>query len=241
MNAGIIRSKLQSEFEARCKRNNRYSLRAFSKSLQLPLTSIQGILNGTRPLTAKTAERISLALGIYGEPESHKEDYKQLTIDNFAVISDWYHYAILELMKIEGFRPEALWIAKRLKITPSEVRIAVERMQRLGLLVIEGKKWRESEASVNLTNISGVVTNEASRKYQRQSLERSIKAVDETPVQKRDHTSMVMAIDPQDLGEARAMIKEFRRRFCRKMEGATKPKEVYQIQISFFPLTEEGV
>jgi uncharacterized protein (TIGR02147 family) len=240
MNTSAIRSKLQSEYEERCKRNNRYSLRSYSKSLRVPLTSLQGILNGTRPLTPRTAERLSLALGIYGQTEV-APDFKQLTIDSFAMISDWYHYAILELIKTDAFKPDMQWIAKRLKISSSEVRIAVERMQRLGFLEIDGKKWSETEASMNLTNISGVVTTEASRKYQKQSLEKSIKAVDEVQVGKRDHTSMVMAIDPKDLNEAREMIKEFRRRFCKKMESTKNPKEVYQIQVSLFPLTEEDV
>jgi uncharacterized protein (TIGR02147 family) len=235
---GNVRLKLQSEFEERCKRNHRYSLRAFAKALGMPVTSLQGILNGTRPLTSKSAQKLALALDWQNDLSDTQENYQQLTIDNFAVISDWYHYAILELLKVDGFKPEIQWIAKRLAVTPSEVRIAVERMIRLGLLEISGKKWRETQASVHLTNINGVSTNEASRRYQRQTLERSLRALQEVDVNERDHTSMVMAIDPKDLAAAREMIKEFRRKFCKNLEATKKPKEVYQIQISFFPLTQ---
>ncbi len=243
MNTNNLRFKLQKEFENRCEKNRHYSLRSFARSLRIPVSSIQGILSGSRPLTPKTAERLAYTLGWIEDlkPQDQAptpQEYQQLTLDMFSVISDWYHYAILELTKTKGFKPDPVWVAKRLKISASEVRIAVERMGRLGLLEVKPNSWTEKEEGADITNISGVASSEGSRKYQRQSLQKSLQAVEEVPVELRDHTSMVMGIDPEDLPEAREMIKEFRRRFTKKLESKKNPKEVYQIQISFFPLTE---
>lgn len=54
---------LQEEFERRCKRNPRYSLRAFAQSLSLHHGTLSQVLRGTRPLTAKAQMKIARSLG----------------------------------------------------------------------------------------------------------------------------------------------------------------------------------
>lgn len=46
--------------------------------------------------------------------ERSRELTRELTIDQFKIVADWYHYAILELTRVEGFRNEPAWIAGRL-------------------------------------------------------------------------------------------------------------------------------
>ena len=45
-----------------------------------------------------------------------------------------------------------------------------------------------------------------------------------------------MAIDPENLGEAKNMIKSFRKRLSKKLESGNK-KEVYKLAIQLFPLS----
>lgn len=63
-------------------------------------------------------------------------DYLQVSIDTCSVISDWYHYAILELTYVSGFKANPNWIVKKLSITVEESKSAVERLKRLGLLLV---------------------------------------------------------------------------------------------------------
>src|SRR5688572_17118598 len=66
--------------------------------------------------------------------------YKILQTDAFRVISDWYHYTILELTFVEGFRNDPTWIANKLGITQFEAKEAIARLKRLELLEeISGK------------------------------------------------------------------------------------------------------
>ena len=47
-------------------------------------------------------------------------EYQQLQMDTFRVISDWYHFGILELTYLKSFKSDPRWIAKALGITEIE-------------------------------------------------------------------------------------------------------------------------
>ena len=141
-----FRGLLQEELVERCRKNPNYSLRSFARALSVEPSALSQMINGKRPITEKMKLRLGAALGLHtkqiekftteGKSESKQPlpAYQQMTLDSFALISDWYHYAILELLAIEGFKPDPAWIGKRLGITRSEANIAVERLFRLGLL-----------------------------------------------------------------------------------------------------------
>ena len=243
-----FRLVLQQEFVNRCRKNPSYSLRAFARALGIEPSPLSAILRGKRPLTKKTQKKLGLALGLsLDELERFKNatgtaatDFQQLTLDNYALISDWYHYAILELTRVESFKPDVKYIARILNISQTEAHIAIERLQRLGLLEIDDEgKWLDTTPKGYATNINGDLTSPASRKLQRQVLEMSLDALENLPTEVRNHNSMTMAIDPTDLPAAKEMIKNFRRELCAFLERNEKPKSVYQLAISLYPLTKQ--
>ncbi|WP_373999030.1 DUF4423 domain-containing protein [Bdellovibrio bacteriovorus] len=161
-----------------------------------------------------------------------------LNLDTFAAIADWYHYAILELTRVEGFQSNVAWIAQRLGITRTEANIAIERLFKLQLLKETSYgQWIDTSENGELTHLTPSQTSEAARAYQCQLLELSKKTVQEVPLSKRNHTSAAFCFDPEDLPQAIERITEFRRAFAREFKPRTS-KEVFQIQISFFPLTK---
>src|SRR4051794_28890210 len=106
-----FRLYLQAELVKRCRANPRYSLRSFARSLRVSPSALSAMLNGKRPVTATMKRRFAQALGLSPEEIARfeinsqhsalREEYKkfqQLTLDSYAVIADWYHYAILELL-----------------------------------------------------------------------------------------------------------------------------------------------
>lgn len=238
-----FRLLIQREFVERCRKNPRYSLRAFAKSLALEPSPLSAIMRGKRPVTAKMKKRIGLALGLnleelanfsHGKPSP---PFQQIALDAYAVIADWYHYAILELIKVDGFEGSVEYIAKALSINNQEAHIAIERLERLGLLKKNGNRWIDKSEAGNLSNINGDLTSQASRKLQKQILELSLRAIEELPVQVRNHTSMTMAINPEDLPEAKKRIQTFRRELCSFFESNKKPTQVYHLGISLYPVS----
>ena len=153
----------------------------------------------------------------------------------FAVIADWYHVAILELTFAEGFDESPAWIAKKLGISPTEVKIALERLERLELL--ERVDGRLRKTNTYLTNFRDGVTAPALKSFQRQILEKAITAIDLTPQEDKDITSMTMSIAPERLPEARQLIRRFRRELCALLETGPR-RRVYNLGVSLYPVSD---
>lgn len=235
---------LQREFVQRCNKNSKYSLRAFARSLGVEASPLSAILRGKRPISSKMRTRLGLALGINldelskFEREHKPQNYQQIALDTYAVIADWYHYAILELTKVQDFKGTIDYISKTLNISKTEAHIAVERLKRVGLLSVNGRRWVDTSSDGLLSNINGDLSSHAARKLQAQILQRSLLALEELPTEVRSHTSMTMAIDPKDLPEAKKHIQEFRRKLCAFFESNKNPKEIYHLNVSLYPVTK---
>ncbi|WP_413290782.1 TIGR02147 family protein [Bdellovibrio sp. HCB337] len=249
-----FRNVLQDELTLRCSRNPNYSLRSFAKALQISPSALSAMLSGKRPITDKMKERLGLKLGLslselkrlHSQPHGNSKlkntdgiegSFQQITVDTFAIISEPYHYALLELMKTEGFEEEPRWIAQRLQITVSEVKFALERLERVGLIERDEKGVLTDATEGFSTDIRDGLTSQAQRRFQENSLRHAMTSVQTVPLEKRDNTSMTMAINSADLPKARKMLKTFRRRFCKDLESAPRLNEVYQLTMAFVPIT----
>ncbi len=247
-----FRSYLQIEFVGRCRKNPKYSIRAFARSLGVHSGTLSAILSGKRKLSESMVQLLGKKLGlspseidqfrlaIRHTDENHQIQitFHQLSQDSFVSISEWYHDAILELTRLPGFLPESKWIAGRLSISVVEANAALERLKRLGLLKIQDiGTWTASYE--NDTNILDPdFSSVAMRKYQKQVLELSTIALEEVPKTLRDHTSTTLAIRKADIHEIKQKIKKFRYElasYCQRPD--VDPDEVYQLSVSFFPLT----
>lgn len=245
---------LQEELIRRCKKNPGYSLRSFTKTLQLNPGSLSRILRGERKISEEMRSRLGkrlgltpaeiASLGLNSENTQTKlgklpenQDFQQLSLETFRVISDWYHYAILEIVNLKHFKSEPRWVAKTLGITVSEVNLAVDRLVRLELLEIQKNgKWVLGKKSN--TNVSQDLRDAAYRKLQQQVIEMALKALENIPVEYRDQSSMTMSVNTKRLPEAIERITKFRRELCAFMEQDKERDHVYQLGISLYPLTK---
>lgn len=252
---GEFRLYLQEVLLNRCRNNPRYSLRAFAKSLNVSPSALSAMLNMKRPITENAKKRIGLCLGLslkeisefnsnHGQRRRRHAvgaiqgpDFQQVAIDTFAIISDWQHYAILELLKVRGFQSKPAWIASRLGITTSEANIAIERLVRVELLEKDKKGKLKDRTSGFTSDLRDGLTSEAHRRFQQQALKKAIEAVSSVPIELRDNTSITMAINTKDMPIARDQIKTFRRELSNTLESTKTPDEVYQLTISLIPLS----
>jgi Helix-turn-helix. len=239
---------LQRQLTDRCKRNPRYSLRAFAKSLEVDPSTLSQILSGKRSLTKRSirsfTDRIGASpeelqeFGLLSGPEQDgvaEKAFQQVALDTFSVMAEWYHYAILELTYVDGFQASARWISHKLGITAEEAKAAIERLQRLGLLLVDANSMTKSAR--HLTNQSSVNTSAAHRELQRQVIEKALLAVDECIPSEKDITSMTMAIDETKMDQARDMIRKFRRELCALMEDG-KQTRVFNLTVQLYPLSK---
>ena len=245
---------LRRELERRCEKNPRYSLRAFARAVGMSHSTFSLVLNGRRPLSAKAARKLldgctwnnhdretlknqvsarhSLILGI--EEPVVDDTYRELELDHFELISDWYHFAILSLLELPDSRFSAKWIASRLGIPEIRAASAMERLVRLNLFKKVGRKHRQTGLPLKVENRR---STEATRKYHHQLLTRAAESLENDPFEIRDFSAITMAISPRLIPVARERINLFRRELCRDLESHGTPEQVYQLSVQIFPVT----
>ncbi len=250
-----FRLYLQNQFIHRCKKNPQYSLRAYARFLSIESSALSKLLSGKRTLTLPMHYRLGEKLGlarheieqfstfemgkegkVVGPEKVQPAEYHDLSIDMFQIISDWYHYAILELVKLKHFKADFKWISKVLNISVTEAKIATERLERVGLLDrSNSKKWKLVQSSN--TTLGNEFTTVAFKRLQKQLLHKAIDVLDGVPLSFRDQTAMTMAIDVNLLPEAKKKITSFRRSLSAYLQKTPDLNHVYQLTISLYPLT----
>jgi plasmid maintenance system antidote protein VapI len=67
----MLVERLQRELANRCRRNPHYSLRAFARHLEMDSSTLSAILRRKRPITQKSSQKLTIALGVqFPEPLS---------------------------------------------------------------------------------------------------------------------------------------------------------------------------
>lgn len=255
-----FRGYLQQELVRRTKANPRYSLRAFALMLGVQSGFLSKILLGQRRVTPATVRRFGTKLALSPRDIDHYEksaskksggtqaahpstietptrEFRRIAYDHFQIYSDWYHFAILELALIDGFEPDARWIARNLGITAAEAQDAMDRLLRLGYVELDKKGgWKILDG--DSTTLGTEETNTALRRMQKQVLELAIEALETTPVSERDQSTMTMAVDSTRLEAAKEKVKKFRRELCSFLEGGKKRDAVYHLSVSLYPVSK---
>lgn len=257
---------LATELKNRTSRNPRYSLRAFAHALKLSPGELSEILRGKRKITVKAALKIAQALGLnpqesqtlislvraaeaneLANPALDSVDTlrsRQLTADLFHLVSDWYCFSILNLADTYGFSFEPRRIARRLGISENEARIALERLERVGLIERIRKDGRELlQVTPDYVLSPNGIPSEAVRNFHRQILEKARIALDEQSVEEREISGISFAIDPAELPKLKKEIHAFLDRCVQKVskQDPRKKTEVYHFETVLFRLSKPEV
>jgi uncharacterized protein (TIGR02147 family) len=238
---------------------------AFARDLDLSQPFLLQILTGKRKLSDEKALRVSLKLrwtqnqkNIFvhlvrfentkdalvkqilsneiiklekKQPKSH-----QLTEDIFTFIADWYYYAILELTTIKGFKSDIHWISKKLNVPEVDIKVAIERLKRLGMLEDICGKLSKTKEDYSFKDIP----SKALKRHHQQSLQLASKAIDQQNLEEREFSSITLAMDPQQIKMAKTKIQEFYNELMKEMEQTDK-RAVYKMSIQLFRLDRKDL
>lgn len=237
---------LKNEFIDRQKKNQNYSLRAFSRDLDLSPSFLSDVMNGKKKISIDKALEVSRSLGwswresqlflqtaqfdsakskrakLFLKKEIQKTEslygqIKSLKLRHFSPISNWYYMAILELTEIPGFSDEPNWISKRLGIDLKEAELAIQALKEKNFISKnESGDWKKNINS----SVQDTPSSEV-RKFHR-----------------RHFSGVTMAIDTDSLPKAAELIREFRSRMNLLLESGKK-KSVYHLGVQLFQLDKE--
>ena len=257
---------LKQVLSERTAMNPSYSLRAFARDLELSPQQLSNVINGKRGLGPDLAKETVVKLGL--DPidqdfflESLKAQFsksktqrivsqaklkslertssaKNLEIDLFKIISNWYHLAIVELIKITPKKKQTeTWFSRKLNVPGGEVGLALERLERLELITKTLKGWIVNQDTLI---VDKGISAESIKHLHQQILEKSIQALSFQTGEERYGSSSMVPIKVKDLGLAKKMIQDFRMSFAQNITDSEQGEEIYALGIQFFRLSNNG-
>lgn len=246
---------LERDFQKKQKINPLYTLRSYAKYLNVSPSTLSRVLSRQIKVTPKVFEIIApkfefspIQYNYYLEGLRDSKNLENIRniehqgmnsieMETFNLIADWYHYAIMHMCSLPDFKQDPEWIAERLGIKDVElIKSAINRLIEFGMLGIDKNQNYYKVAQFNIVidyNISSI----AMRERQKQILKMSSEKIDTVPITSRDHSTITIPIDESLLPEIKERIKKFRRSLGNFIiKSNLDPKQVYELQISFFPL-----
>jgi uncharacterized protein (TIGR02147 family) len=250
------------EFDRRVKLNSRYSLRAFARDLSISPSHLSELMNGKHGLSRARAIRIAEKLKLdkeefeffccdteakHGRSERSRKNailrlaeekanrgLKNISPEEFNVIRDWYHLAILEFLKLKSSKRDISSIALALKISKKECAQAMESLGRLGYIKINGKDIELQNSEIFF---SSVAPSRDIRFFHKQILQRAETSIDEQDPHVREYSCNILAVDKRQMDEMKQFLIKMRTEFHRRFNRTESKDAVYSLAIQFFELT----
>lgn len=256
------REILLEEFKERRRRNENYSQRAFARDLALSPSKLCQIMKGKSGISPARAETlvkglkleaslrsifVNSVVSLHARSEAARSlglkdlkvslsssNFSPISLEKFKVISEWYHFAILELTETVNFDSNPESISQRLSVPLREIKEALQRLMRLGLLELKSGKWVQT--SRDLATPSGV-PSWSIKNFHHQILSKAINALEKQSVEERDFSSVTFAVNDEDISWIREEIRTFRRHLVSTIQKRSQTKNrVYNLSVQFFSL-----
>ncbi|WP_415062522.1 TIGR02147 family protein [Bdellovibrio sp.] len=243
------------------KSNPRLSLRSIALKMEISSGRLSEILSGKRRLTEYYLSKACTALKLppqrveqirraYLSEETTKKSTrgygKHLSEAEIEKLSTWKPGAImsfLETTKYQECRSEnldadkqTLFIANTMGLSAQETSSLLEILNGANLIRWEDGLWCPI---YNQTTTGYDVPNRYIQAGHSQDLLLAQQKLFSVDIEKRDFSSITIALNPKDIPKAKKLIRDFRRSLTSLLEKGEK-RDVYQLSIQLFPISETG-
>lgn len=253
---------LEEEMKRRKRVNSRFSLRTFAKMIGADPSHLSKILQGDKPLTPNIAKRFNEISELtatekslfwdsfirerersFGEKNIGLEsvlsdrlkanDSAPLSNDTFNIISEPYHWAIVEMTKnpVYGADPEK--IAVRIGHSVVDTTNAIQRLVRCGYLVRTEAGVAPVKSTWELEH-NDPIAHTANTLHQKRVMEKAAISLDRVAPSLQAQSSMTISVDLEKLETAQKRVEMFMAELSKEL--ASNSGEVYQMTVSLFPV-----
>jgi uncharacterized protein (TIGR02147 family) len=239
---------LLSLYQQRKNRNPRYSMRAFARTLGVNPGRISQYFDNERAITKSAGNNIAAKLDLDSSQreyfmhlietdgkEKRGDHIRLMKEDELSMLVEWYHDAVLALVNLSDFKYDFDWMAARLNLPVALVTASWERLVRIGYVSVEDGKVKFDPSPIMTTSN---IPSQYLRLSHKDSLTNVINNLDLVPMDKRDLSSITLAIDAKKLPKAKDMVRVFRRRLANYLSSGRRT-QVYTINVQLFPLTKD--
>jgi DNA-binding Lrp family transcriptional regulator len=250
--------KIRDEYRRRKSANARYSLRSFAKDCGLSPSFTAYLDRGLRSLSydqyLNVAKRLGISAGSSGtknsarveSPSSSTNESGRYRSAEFLEVPmsgkmdelTWTDIKISDLTLLKGFRPDVVWIGKKLGVPATAVSESIEKLLRLGVLRASGESLVKSNKKVYLSATQSLTSL---RKYHREAIQSAVDELaytDDESFQRRLITGATLSVNERLLPELREKLNNFIQEvidLCDSEEATA----LYQINLQFFPLSKK--
>ncbi|MCX6123994.1 MAG: DUF4423 domain-containing protein [Proteobacteria bacterium] len=259
------RTILADSFQHRRRVNPRYSMRAFARDLAVSPSRLSEVIAGKGELSRDKGHTVAKKLGFSAlqtedfldmiEASAAKHDgLRQEALDRikarkranpalrietkqFESVAHWRTIAVWSFMFLPVFDGDVASISAHLKMSAFEVTAVLRSLRGLGLVALEGSKWRPAASDFSTGD---TVSSEAIRSFHRDLSTMGRKSIDEQPMNCRHLDSLIMAFDSKRFGELQQLIADFVQTLSDEFTDKKTGDSVYAISLQMFRLVDPG-
>lgn len=251
---------LTSIFDFRKNKNPHYSIRAFARDLEMSPSRLSELMNNigggisgslatkmSNNLKLKPQEKKFFLDTILATSARNRQVRKlaskriekakksklllELQEEQFKIISDWYHAAILELTQIDSFHKSPDWIAQTLGISEVQAKEAVTRLKKVGLIQVRSDgAWEIHPDAYQTFSKSSL----AVRKFHQQIMSMAAQSIAHDPALERECQAMIVAIPKKSLPKFSEKMRDFLRD-CWEDIGDDEKDSLYSFSVQLTP------
>lgn len=255
---------LRSLYEERKAQDAFFSWRYLAGRLGVDASYLVRVAQGHRHLAEEALERLAAFAGLDGRDleifralaafnrargereqracyrrlqELRSPGASPLPDDHVEFFRRWFPVVVRTLGGLPGFVDDPAWVADRLDppIAPEEAAQALELVKRLGLLRRDASgAWILSEPFVSSPP---TMDPAVMRAFQKTMIDLAGESLERHPRDLRDITTLTLALDLDDLPEARERLRTLRESLLRLSSESPAPRHVFQLNLQLFPLT----
>lgn len=159
---------------------------------------------------------------------------RQLQQEHYEYFSKWYFSTVRELVCMCDLKDDYTRLGKMVKpaITAEQAKRAVDLLEKLGLITRTRSGYRQTSLSVTTGD---QVRSLAVADYHSQNADLAKLAIDETPPEERDITSLTMSLAEETFAAVKAEILACRRKVTQIANAEAASTRIYHLNFHLFP------
>lgn len=165
-----------------------------------------------------------------------KDETAILSLDDFHVVSDWYHMVILEMCEMLDFADSAQ-IAKHLKLTVPTVKQAIRRLLRLKIL-------RDTPSGLKPAGEQTFAGDEhpsdAIRSFHSQILSLAQDALYDVPMELRENQSFAFSMNSDNIPAMHREVREAVLKIISRYAESSARDNIQIFSMQSFPIFKKG-
>jgi uncharacterized protein (TIGR02147 family) len=165
----------------------------------------------------------------------------ELSKEIFHFYSHWFHVVIREMIHLDGFKADPVWISQMIlpRISKEQAERALKLLLKLKLVQKNGDD-RSLERTDPIIATAPEVKSLAVVNFHQSMITLAAQSLSTVPSDERDVTSATVGVRQKDLPRVKKKIEAFRKNLLAESEADDrKPDRIYQLNIQLFPVTQK--